>query len=151
MARSNNLTLILFFLAHSALLITLGLGQGEPIDGVVVGNDDVPADTNIVDVPTTDFTSEPPTTDFLENCIKSISVSCGNEIYHTLFGYVNPKNVSGPCCEELVKVGKKCYDALVNTVIDGVYDGSDNEKEEYRKRGDQAYKICFDKLFPILP
>nr|XP_027067354.1 uncharacterized protein LOC113692955 [Coffea arabica] len=49
--------------------------------------------------------------DYIDNCTENVSPICGEEIVGSLFG---TRNVSIPCCYQLLNIGMECHTAVVN-------------------------------------
>ncbi|XP_027174069.1 protein DOWN-REGULATED IN DIF1 11-like [Coffea eugenioides] len=49
--------------------------------------------------------------DYIDNCTENVSPICGEEIVGSLFG---TRNVSIPCCCQLLNIGMECHAAVVS-------------------------------------
>lgn len=61
-----------------------------------------------------DQVTKPESSKFMAKCIEKIGSQCGEELYDNL---THDKNVTKPCCQKLVKMGKKCHISFTKALI----------------------------------
>ncbi|KAK9726166.1 hypothetical protein RND81_05G194900 [Saponaria officinalis] len=75
----------------------------------------------------------------VQKCASKIGETCGNSIFHYVFGA--GKHVSKECCTILLNVGEKCHDLLTSVTIRLEHFPKQQEKE-IRRKNDKAWKLC---------
>ncbi|KAK9726172.1 hypothetical protein RND81_05G195300, partial [Saponaria officinalis] len=75
----------------------------------------------------------------VQKCASKIGESCGNSIFHYVFGA--GKHVSEECCTVLLNVGEKCHDLLTRVTI-RLEHFPKQQAKEIRRKNDKAWKLC---------
>ncbi|KAF7149301.1 hypothetical protein RHSIM_Rhsim03G0156800 [Rhododendron simsii] len=52
---------------------------------------------------------------FLKTCVAKFTDECGNQVFRGVFLHAA---VTGPCCKNLVGVGRRCHDGLVRRIYE---------------------------------
>ncbi|KAK9715820.1 hypothetical protein RND81_06G191700 [Saponaria officinalis] len=75
----------------------------------------------------------------VQQCATGIGETCGNSIFHYVFGA--GKHVSKECCTRLVNVGEDCHDLLTNVTI-RLEQFPEHQAKEIKFKNDKAWELC---------
>lgn len=79
-----------------------------------------------------------------EECAHKLSSSCGDSIFHYVFGAAVGEVVTNECCEQLLRMGRHCHTILTSATIDMLHE-SGKRKEQIISRNNEIWKLCLTR------
>ncbi|KAK9755300.1 hypothetical protein RND81_01G016400 [Saponaria officinalis] len=77
----------------------------------------------------------------IQECASKLSISCGDAIFHYVFGAAIGETITKECCSQLIHMGRPCHGFLTVATLERLNDSAERE-ERILTKNNQVWELC---------